>query len=112
MNPVANTPIFISLTRDDDRATQRAVARNSVLLTFVIVTIFCLAGRWIFQLFGRITGGLLVFVIGFHMLQGTRSSMHKPSEEDQAKSRQAKLNVAVSRWPFRHWLALGRSPLP
>ena len=102
MNPVANTPIFISLTRDDDRATKHAIARNALLLTFAIVVVFCLEGNYIFQLFGitlpafRITGGLLVFLIGFHMLQGSGSAVHTPSDEDQEQSRQAKLSVAVS----------------
>lgn len=102
MNPVANTPIFISLTRDDDQATRRAVARNALLLTFGIVVAFCLAGHVIFQLFGitlpafRITGGLLVFLIGIHMLQGSPSSVHNPTKEDQQKGREAKLSVAIS----------------
>ena len=102
MNPLANTPIFISLTSDDDRATRQAIARKALLLTFVIIVVFCGAGRFIFELFGitlpafQITGGLLVFLIGFHMLQGHPSSVHTPSDEDQQKSREAKLSVAVS----------------
>ena len=31
MNPIANTPVFISLTQEDDVATKKAVARNSLL---------------------------------------------------------------------------------
>jgi multiple antibiotic resistance protein len=102
MNPLANTPIFISLTSDDDQATKRAVARNAVVLTFVIIVVFCVAGRLIFDMFGitlpafKITGGLLVFQIGFHMLQGDQSNVHKPSDKDQETSREAKLSVAVS----------------
>ena len=56
----------------------------------------------IFELFGltlpafQITGGLIVFLIGFHMLQGGHSSVQHPSEEDKQKSREAALSVAVS----------------
>ena len=102
MNPIANTPIFIGLTSDDDAATKRTVARNSVLLTFGIIVVFCAAGRLIFEMFGitlpafRITGGVLVFLIGFHMLQGESSSVHRPSEEDQRQSKDAELSVAIS----------------
>jgi multiple antibiotic resistance protein len=102
MNPIANTPIFIGLTLGDDRATKRAVALRSVLLAFAIVAIFCVAGRVIFELFGitlpafRITGGALVFLIGFQMLQGEQSSVHSPSAADNAKSREAELSVAIS----------------
>ncbi len=72
------------------------------MLTFVIVGIFCAAGRLIFEMFGitlpafRITGGLLVFLIGFHMVQGELSSVHNPTDEDKDKSREAELDVAIS----------------
>jgi len=66
------------------------------------VTLFAIAGKIIFQLFGvtlpafKITGGLIVFLIGFHMLQGNPSSLHHPEEVDKQKSRKAALSVAVS----------------
>jgi multiple antibiotic resistance protein len=118
MNPIANTPVFLGLTSDDDAATRRAVARRALVLTFVIIAVFCVAGRLIFELFGitliafRIAGGLLVFLIGFHMLQGEHSSIHKPSAEDQQASRKARLSVAVS--PLAVPLLAGpeRSPPP
>lgn len=102
MNPIANTPIFLSLTSGDDPATKRKIALRALVLTFVLVGIFCAAGRLIFEMFGitlpafRITGGLLVFLIGFHMLQGEPSSIHNPSDEDKDKSREAELDVAIS----------------
>lgn len=102
MNPVANTPVFLGLTADDDAATRRLVARRALLLAFVLVSLFCLFGRMIFDLFGislpafRITGGILVFMIGYRMLQGSPSAMHHPSDADQVDSRQAELSVAVS----------------
>ncbi len=102
MNPIANVPIFLGLTRGDDEQTTSAVAFRSLALAFLIVTLFSVAGKIIFELFGltlpafQITGGLLVFLIGFHMLQGTHSSVQHPSEEDKRKSREAALGVAVS----------------
>ncbi len=102
MNPIANVPIFLGLTSDDDEQTTKAVAFRSLMLAFLIVTMFSVAGKIIFGLFGitlpafRITGGLLIFLIGFQMLQGDQSSIHHPKEEDQQKSREAALGVAVS----------------
>ena len=102
MNPIANVPIFLSLTRDDDDETTAAVALKSLLLAFLIVTLFSVAGKAIFDLFGltlpafRIAGGILVFLIGFHMLQGNHSSIQHPSQKDKEKSREAALSVAVS----------------
>ncbi len=102
MNPIANVPIFLGLTSEDDDATTKAIAFRSVVLAFVIVALFSVAGRVIFRLFGltlpafRITGGLLVFLIGFHMLQGDHSSVQQPSEEHRRQSKEAALSVAVS----------------
>jgi len=102
MNPVANAPIFLGLTSDDDAKTSNLVARKATVLAFIIVAIFTVCGHLIFKLFGitfpafQITGGLLVFVIGFQMLHGSSSKVHSPSEEDQKTSLEAKLSVAVS----------------
>ena len=102
MNPVANTPVFLGLTASDDATTRKAIARRAMLLAFVLVTLFCLFGKIIFETFGislpafRITGGILVFLIGYQMLQGSPSAMHHPSDMDQASSREAELSVAVS----------------
>jgi len=102
MNPIANIPVFLGLTSDDDQQTTKAVAFQSLMLAFTIVAVFSLAGKVILDLFGitlpafRITGGLLVFLIGFHMLQGNQSSVHQLNEEDTKKSRDAALSVAVS----------------
>jgi len=102
MNPIANIPVFLGLTADDDQQTTRAIALRSLLLAFLIVTIFSVAGNLILDLFGitlsafRMTGGLLVLLIGYHMLQGNHSSVHHLNEEDNQKCREAELGVAVS----------------
>jgi len=102
MNPIANVPIFLSLTGDDTKQTAKAIALRSVMLAFLIVLVFSVSGKMIFELFGitlpafRITGGLLVLLIGFHMLQGNQSSVHQLDEEGNQKSREAALSVAVS----------------
>jgi len=102
MNPIANVPIFLSLTSADDDHTTAVVAFRSLTLAFIIVALFSVAGKIIFELFGltlpafRITGGLIVFLIGFHMLQGGPSSVQHPSDDDRQKSREAALSVAIS----------------
>jgi multiple antibiotic resistance protein len=102
MNPIANVPIFLGLTDDDDEPTAAAVALKSLLLAFLIVTVFAIAGKTIFELFGitlpafRITGGLVVSLIGYHMLQGIQSNVHHPDEGDKQGYSKAALSVAVS----------------
>ncbi len=102
MNPIANTAIFISLTADDDKKTQKTIARNSLSIAFAIVAAVSIAGSLIFNLFDitlptlRIVGGILLFIIGYHMLQGAGSRTHTPSESDLKESLDAELQVAVS----------------
>ncbi len=102
MNPIANAPIFLGLTQDMDEQTAHAIALRSLLITFIIVAIFSLAGKMVFELFGltmpafRITGGILVFLIGYHMLQGNHSTVHHPPELKSGKNLDANLGIAVS----------------
>ncbi len=102
MNPIAGVPVFLSLTSGDDEQTTRSVALRSLLIAFAIVALFSVAGKVIFDVFGltlpafRITGGIIVFFIGLHMLQGNQSSVQQPSEEDRRNSRDAALSVAIS----------------
>ena len=102
MNPFANTPIFLGLTDGYDRQTKNAIALRAVALAFLLILIFCLAGKLIFHLFGislaafRLTGGILVFVIGYHMLQGNQSSMHSPGDEKSGGSKKDPLSIAVT----------------
>ncbi|WP_339767119.1 MarC family protein [uncultured Paraglaciecola sp.] len=86
MNPVANTAVFFGLAGDKSKTEQRMIATKSLLITFFIIVIFAVLGKSIFHLFGitlpalRITGGILVFLIGYHMLQGSNSKLHTAQE--------------------------------
>ncbi|MDX8378717.1 MAG: MarC family protein [Gallionella sp.] len=102
MNPIANVPIFLGLTSEDDHETTKAVALKSLTVAFIVIVLFSIAGKVIFEMFGitlpafRITGGLLVFLIGFHMLQGKQSSVHHPCDADKQKAKDAALSIAIS----------------
>jgi multiple antibiotic resistance protein len=102
MNPVASTPVFVSLTEGDDAVTKRSVAIRSLAVAFGIIVVVSLAGNLIFKVFGislatlRITGGIVLFIIGYQMLQGASAHSHKPSDADVAACKEAQLSVAVS----------------
>lgn len=53
MNPVANTPIFLGLTAGAPPATKKKIALQALLFGFFLITVFSLAGKLIFSLFGR-----------------------------------------------------------
>ena len=87
MNPIANTAVFIGLTANETAASKRKIALKALFTAFCIVSAFALLGNLIFHLFGitlpalRITGGVLVALIGYHMLNGESSKLHKPREQ-------------------------------
>lgn len=81
MNPIANIPIFLSLVQDADSATKDVINKKATVIAFIIVSVFVLLGKFIFELFGitipafKITGGILIFYVGFEMLQSKKSDI-------------------------------------
>jgi len=102
MNPIATTPTFLGMTRGMDNRTRKLIALKSVTLAFIIVVVFCLLGKLIFEIFGitlpafRITGGILVFIVGFQLLHGKDSPVQTPSSADIQKSLEAALSISIS----------------
>jgi len=91
MNPIVNIPIFVKLTEGLDEKKKKEVARTANIVAFIIVLAFILIGKYIFQIFGitipafKVFGGVLIFFIGFEMLQSKKSSIHiqeKPEFDD------------------------------
>jgi multiple antibiotic resistance protein len=100
MNPIANIPVFLSLTEGVSDTGKRRIAA----VTFVGVTIGCLisvtAGEAILRVFGvtiadfRLAGGLLVLLIALDMLHGSSSAQHSPRQSELDNS-DADQDVAV-----------------
>lgn len=96
MNPLANVPIFLSLVDGSDDITKKEINKKAVFTAFLIVTIFVLLGKFIFELFGltipafKITGGILIFFVGFEMIQSKKSSVK------DMKNSHFDVNVAIS----------------
>ncbi|PID58771.1 hypothetical protein CSB45_01875 [candidate division KSB3 bacterium] len=95
MNPIANTPVFLGLTGDESRENKQKIAKTATVTAFFIVLGFIIAGKYIFDLFGitipafKITGGILIFYVGFEMLMSKKSAVHSQDSEDAG-------NIAVS----------------
>ena len=88
MNPIANTPIFLGLVEGETYGDKKKIARKATITAFIIVVSFIIAGKYIFELFGitipafKITGGILIFYVGFEMLMSKRSRIHSNNSED------------------------------
>ena len=83
MNPLVNIPIFVKLTENLDEKRKKNIAKTANIVAFVIVLSFILIGKYIFQIFGitipafKVFGGVLIFYIGFEMLQSKKSETKK-----------------------------------
>ena len=96
MNPIANTPIFLGLVEGEDKDERKKIAKTASITAFVIVVAFIIAGKFIFELFGitipafKITGGILIFYVGFEMLMSQKSKVHNSTNSED------KSNLAIS----------------
>lgn len=101
-NPIANTPIFISMTTGDDAATKKAVARRATIVAFAIVVVMAIFGKLIGELFGitlpafKLAAGYIVFMIGYHMVSGQSHGAQKASDSDIKNTLEQELDKAVS----------------
>ena len=81
MNPISNLPIFLSLTDGADKKTKQKINKKALFIAFIIVCVFVFLGKFIFELFGltipafKIAGGILIFFVGFEMLQSKKSNI-------------------------------------
>lgn len=110
MNPIANIPVFLSLTEGCSSTDKRRIAT----VAFIGVTIGCIvsatAGSAILGAFGltvndfRLAGGLLVLLIALSMLHGSPSAQHQPRKEEMGSGADAQ-NIAI--YPLTIPLLLG-----
>lgn len=81
MNPLANAPVFVGLTKGKSTAERREISKSAITTAFLIGLLFMLVGNYIFTLFGltvaafKIAGGILISYVGFDMLQSKRSDI-------------------------------------
>jgi len=94
VDPFAAIPSFLAITETCDAKRRRGTARKGAFTCFCVLTIFALAGRVIFRMFGitlpafEIAGGLILLLIGLDMLEAKRSPTQETSgdtEEAAAK---------------------------
>lgn len=90
LNPIGNTPVFLSMVGEEDRTVIRKVALRAVTVAFIIITVFSLFGHLIFRLFNitlpafQIAGGIIVFFIGYDLLQGKQAKTQTSMKDTMA----------------------------
>ena len=86
-SPLSTMPVFLTMTQSLDKKERRALAIRSTLVACCALLLFVLAGQFLFKFFGistngfRIVGGIIIFRIGFDMLQAKYTPMNLRKEE-------------------------------
>ena len=99
-NPLGNTGIFIGMTSNVSTKQQRKVALQSAFASFVILVLVTLCGKEILDLFGiqiyafHMAGGLIILVMGMHMLQSRKEAVQSDSEDNHQHGHNDE-NIAV-----------------
>lgn len=97
-NPLANIPVFIALTAGCSAALAKKLALRALLVAFGIVLVVAVSGQLLFALFGislpavRITGGVILFIIGYKMLLSDGKAADIKGGDDE----QSLMRIAVT----------------
>ena len=89
VDPMGVIPIFIVLTRNDSEEKRRAMARRASVAAFWILTLFALAGTFVFKVLGvslssfKVAGGVLLLLTSIEMLKAQEPRTRMTDEEQQ-----------------------------
>jgi multiple antibiotic resistance protein len=100
VDPIGTLPFYAALTQGFAEADRAFVRDRAVLVAGAILTTFAVAGRFLFAAFGfslaafQIAGGVLVFLVGYEMIQG-KVGTSRLSEADQADALARREEISV-----------------
>lgn len=86
-NPLGTMPVFLTMTQGMSEKERCSIVRRATIVSFITLLVFIFAGQFLFQFFGlstngfRIAGGVIIFRIGFDMLQARYTPMKLKDEE-------------------------------
>ncbi len=89
MSPIANLPVFLSLTADKGPAFERKVAFTLLISLSVGAVIIGLTGNVILEVFGisldafRLAGGFLILLIALDLITGQKNKSHHGHESEK-----------------------------
>jgi multiple antibiotic resistance protein len=89
VDPFAAVPVFLALVGSQPRHALARTALRASATCFVVLSVFALAGNFIFSFFGitlpafKIAGGILLFGVGLEMMRAKRSDTRTTNEEER-----------------------------
>ena len=84
-NPLGTMPVFLTMTHGMTDKERQSVVKRATIVSFITLMVF--VGQFLFKFFGistngfRIAGGVIIFKIGFDMLQARYTPMKLKDEE-------------------------------
>lgn len=85
VDPFAALPTFLAVTAGADERRRRRIAWKASLTALIFLSLFAIAGQYIFKMFGitlpafEIAGGVILLLIGLDMLEAKRSATQEVS---------------------------------
>ena len=86
-NPLGTMPVFLTMTHGMEDEQRKSIVRRATFVAFITLMVFVFTGKFLFMFFGistngfRIAGGVIIFKIGFDMLQARYTPMKLNSDE-------------------------------
>ena len=93
MNPIGNVGVFAGMTADRSAAEASKIAWTCAAAVAITLLIVAWTGSWLLEFFGitiaslRTAGGVIVFLIGLHMLFNKSEHKQSDAELDDARGR-------------------------
>ena len=110
MNPFVALPVFLGMTSGYTPGQQRRLGLAVAGFSTLLVAVLMAAGTQVLEFFGisiddfRVAGGIVLFIIGLGMLNGTASPAHHGTDDEQAH--QAELS-SLAFYPLAFPLIVG-----
>ena len=89
VDPMGVIPIFVVMTRNDSAEKRNAMARRASFAAFWILTLFALAGTFVFKVLGvslssfKVAGGILLLLTSIEMLRAAEPRTRMTDAEQQ-----------------------------
>lgn len=106
MNPIGGVAIFISLTENYTEQQKRKEALSTAVAILIILMIVTWFGMMILNLFGinlasfRTAGGIIILLMGLHMLQSQPNQFHHTADEHEAAKKRESIAAIPMAMPL------------
>lgn len=92
-NPLGTMPVFLTMTTGMSESERQSVVKRATIVAFITLVVFAFTGQLLFRFFGistnglRMAGGIIIFVIGYDMLQARIAKIKLKDEEIKTYAR-------------------------